>query len=120
MAHPVVHFEIIGKDAAALRTFYAAAFGWDVGPPNPELGGYALIQPQAPGHIGGGIGGGVEGYDGHVTVYVAVDDIEAALAKVGDLGGKRLMGPNDLPDGARFAMFADPEGHVIGLVQGPA
>jgi hypothetical protein len=119
MAHPVVHFEIIGQDAAKLRSFYAAAFDWDVGRPDPNLGGYALVKPAAPGHIGGGIGGGVEGYEGHVTFYVAVDDIDAALAKIGELGGTRLMGPEPLPDGARFAMIADPEGHVIGLVQGP-
>jgi hypothetical protein len=50
----------------------------------------------------------------YVTVYVQVDDIDAYLAKAQGLGGKKLVGPIDIPTGA-FAWMSDPEGNLIGL-----
>jgi len=41
----------------------------------------------------------MEGYEGHVTFYVGVPDIEAALVKAESLGGKRLFGPEAVPGG---------------------
>ncbi len=31
--HPVIHFEIMGRDPAALSKFYADVFGWSLQPP---------------------------------------------------------------------------------------
>jgi uncharacterized protein len=122
MGQPVVHFEVIGKDGEKLREYYSELFGWEfgdtVGPTN-----YAVTQregntaPDGTG-IGGGIGTGPEGYDGHVTFYVAVDDVAAALEKAERLGGTRMMGPDKMPEvKIEIALFTDPEGHVIGLVK---
>ena len=122
MGQPVVHFEVIGKDGDKLRAFYSSLFGWEFqdaqGPMN-----YGVVQrdgnttPDGVG-IGGGVGG-VEGGDGHVTFYVEVPDINAALDQVESLGGKRLTGPDEVPgQGILIAHFSDPEGHVIGAVQG--
>jgi predicted enzyme related to lactoylglutathione lyase len=114
MAHPVVHFEIIGKDGPALRDFYTQAFDWQMNP----IGGpmdYALVQEAG---IGGGIGGSPEGNEsGHVTFYVQVPDIEAMLKKIERLGGKIVDGPMPLPDGGTIAHFEDTQQHLIGLVQ---
>jgi hypothetical protein len=41
MPNPVVHFEIIGRDAARLRQFYSDAFGWGV---EVIPGGYGLFE----------------------------------------------------------------------------
>jgi predicted enzyme related to lactoylglutathione lyase len=58
------------------------------------------------------------GYGGHVTFYVEVLDVEAALAKAESLGGTRMMGPDKVPEAnIEIALFTDPEGHVIGLVK---
>ena len=35
MGHPVVHFEIIGKDGEALKRYYAELFGWEIDSDNP-------------------------------------------------------------------------------------
>jgi uncharacterized protein len=81
---------------------------------------YALVERNTTSDgigIPGGIGGGMEGYDGHVTFYVEVTDIEAALATAEKLGGKRTMGPDEVPGGPTIAQFTDPEGHLVGLVQ---
>jgi hypothetical protein len=58
-----------------------------------------------------------EGYDGHITFYVEVPDVGAALAQAESLGGKRLMGPDEVPGGPVLGMFTDPEGHIVGVVE---
>ena len=74
MGQPVVHFEVIGKDGAKLRDYYSELFGWEIDADNPM--NYGTIEREKNLNdegvgIGGGIAGGPEGYDGHVTFYVA-------------------------------------------------
>ena len=115
MGNPVMHFEVIGKDAQALRQFYGQAFDWEIGPAMETMD-YSVVNTRTENGIGGGIGGSTD-TGGHVTFYVAVPDVEAALSKIEGLGGKRLMGPEKVPEGPMIGLFSDPEGHVIGLVQ---
>ena len=119
MGHPVVHFEVIGKDGKALQDYYSQLFGWEIDAGN-EMN-YGLIDREgnqsASGiGIGGGIAGGPEGYDGHVTFYVEVPDVEESLAKAESLGGSRVFGPEKIMDSMILGQFTDPEGHVIGLM----
>ncbi len=120
MGQPVVHFEVVGKDGDKLKKYYSELFGWEIDS-NNEMS-YGMVSRegnQAPDGlgIGGGIGAGPEGYEGHVTFYVAVDDIEEALQKAESLGGTRVMGPERIMDMLDLGQFKDPEGHLIGLVQ---
>ncbi len=120
MGQPVVHFEVIGKDAEKLRSYYSELFGWKIDASNPM--GYGIVQREGNVNadgvgIGGGIGVGPGGYDGHVTFYVEVADVEAALAKAESLGGSRMMGPEKPMDMVEIGLFTDPEGHVIGVVK---
>jgi predicted enzyme related to lactoylglutathione lyase len=120
MGQPVVHFEVIGKDGAALRSFYTDLFGWKIDADNPM--NYGIVQREgnvsADGvGIGGGVGQGPDGYAGHVTFYIEVPDVEAALAKAESLGGTRVMGPEKIMDTVELGQFTDPEGHVIGVVK---
>src|SRR3954454_13253648 len=79
MGQPVVHFEVIGRDGDKLQSYYSELFGWEINADNEMK--YGLIaregntNPEGIG-IGGGVGGGPEGYDGHVTFYVEVPDVE--------------------------------------------
>jgi predicted enzyme related to lactoylglutathione lyase len=120
MGQPVVHFEVIGQDGEELRRYYSELFGWEINADN-EMG-YGIVDregnlsPEGIG-IGGGIAGGPPGYGGHVTFYVAVPDIEAALQRAEGLGGTRVMGPEKIMDTIELGQFKDPEGHVIGLVK---
>jgi predicted enzyme related to lactoylglutathione lyase len=123
MGQPVVHFEVIGKDGGKLQSYYAELFGWNIEADNPM--GYGLVQRDGNTNsdgvgIGGGVGGGPEGYGGHVTFYVEVPDVGAALARAEELGGTRMMGPDAVMEGLVIGQFSDPEGHVIGVVQGQA
>jgi predicted enzyme related to lactoylglutathione lyase len=120
MGQPVVHFEVIGQDGEKLQRYYSELFGWDIKADNEmNYGIVAREENLAPDGIGigGGIAGGPPGYGGHVTFYVAVPDIEAALQKAESLGGTRVMGPETIMGSLELGQFKDPEGNVIGLVK---
>lgn len=112
--NPVVHFEVVGRDAEALQSFYHQAFGWEW---DHVMEGYSVIHAGTDGGIDGGIGGDPSGGAGRVTFYVQVEDLEGTLAAIKELGGRTVMEPSDVPNGPRLALFEDPEGHVIGLVK---
>ena len=110
MGKPVVHFEIGCRDSAITQEFYAKMFDWQIQAAGPA----AMIDT-----------GGAGGINGHITTlghepfhytmfYVQVEDIEAHLAKAQSLGGKKLLGPIDIPTGS-FAWMSDPDGNTVGL-----
>src|SRR3712207_9550996 len=102
MGNPVVHFEVVGRDAEALQSFYKEAFDWQMevqpGPPP-----YAMAYPGAERGINGGVGAGPGGGAGHVPFYVEGAGPEAVLGKIEDLGGTTVMGPPEGPGGTRIA-----------------
>ena len=121
MGQAVVHFEIAGKDPEKLQSYFAELFDWDIDADNEFKYGIVARDGNTNSDgvgIGGGISGGPEGYEGHVTFYVEVPDVEAALAKAESLGGTRVMGPDDVMEGLTIGLFTDPEGHVIGVMNG--
>lgn len=109
MPHPVVHFEINGRDGKALQGFYGRLFDWKIDANNPM--GYGLVET---GSIGGGISGDSEP---SVRFYIEVDDLQAYLDKAVSLGGRVVAEVTEVPDMVTFALFADPEGNVIGIVK---
>ena len=111
MGNPVVWFEIVGRDGAALQRFYSETFAWQF----EDAGmGYGMIPSPDQG-IGGGVGQAQEG-EGHVTFYVQTDDPQAMLDKIEQLGGKTVVPVTEM-EMVTFALFADPQGHVVGLVK---
>ena len=113
MGNKVVHFEVIGKDGQRLQRFYASLFDWKIDANNPM--DYGTVSSEDAG-IGGGISTGQPGEPSRVTFYVAVEDLTAYLKKAESLGGRTLLEPSAVPGGPRLAMFADPEGHIVGLI----
>ena len=114
MANKVVWFEVLGKDGNKLKAYYAELFGWSF----KEAPGmnYGMTDPEATG-IGGGVGT-APGPASWTTFYVGVEDVAKALDRAKKLGGTELMPVTKLPD-VTIAVFADPEGHPIGLLQQP-
>jgi predicted enzyme related to lactoylglutathione lyase len=47
MGQPVVHFEVIGKDGDALRSFYSNLFGWEIDASNPMNVEAALAKAES-------------------------------------------------------------------------
>jgi predicted enzyme related to lactoylglutathione lyase len=122
MGHPVVHFEVIGKDGDKLRSYYSSLFDWQFDTSNPMDYGVVdradNLTDEGVG-IGGGVATGPADYRGHVTFYVQVPDVEATLAKAVELGGTRTMGPETVMGRMVLGMLTDPEGHTIGVIQAP-
>src|SRR6267378_7112312 len=115
VAYPVTHFEINAQDAPATQKFYQDLFGWGIDTNNPQ--NYGVIDTKTKGSgINGGIGATQNGRS-WVTFYVETDDPAATLAKAERLGGSRVMEPMDAGGNVIYALFADPEGNVIGLAK---
>ena len=114
---PVVWFEVVGKDGPALQRFYGKLFNWQISDAG-DGSGYGLVQGAEKG-IGGGVGKSPGGGPGHVTFYVEVDDPAAFLKRAEQLGGAVVLPPTEIPQfHLTFAMFTDPEGHLVGLSKG--
>ena len=102
-------------DLARAKAWYAAAFG---------------VQPyfDEPFYVGFNIGGCELGLDpdpsgrsgpGGVTAYWGVPDIAAAVQHLVDVGGTVANPVQDVGDGIRVAVIADPFGNGVGLIQNP-
>ncbi len=116
MSAPVVWFEVVGRDLPELIGFYGDLFGWTVNTGNPM--GYGMVDTGASTGIPGGIYAVDDRAREYVTFYVQVPDVAAALTKAEGLGAKVVQPATTLPDGPTVGLIADPQGHVVGLVQG--
>lgn len=114
-SHRVARFEIAATDLKTVRAFYTNLFDWTVPAENP--GRYAVIDTGD--DVPGFIFRADPGIPTFVTVYIEVDDIEAYLNKAEKLGGTTYVPPTPSPiEGEKvFAVFGDPEGNLIGLVE---
>jgi predicted enzyme related to lactoylglutathione lyase len=116
MGAPVVHWEINASDAKKLHDFYSGLFGWQVDANNPM--NYGLVNTGSKSGAQGGIGQKSEQSPAtNVTFYVEVEDLSEHLMKAETLGGKVVMPVTEIPDVVTMAMFADPEGNIIGLIK---
>ncbi|MDQ6616560.1 MAG: VOC family protein [Actinomycetota bacterium] len=115
MGNPVVHFEVHGQHGGELRTFYADVFGWKIAVVPDDM--YARVDTDAGGAgISGGIARSPDGTHG-VLFYIQVPDIDAHLAQITAAGGS-VVTPRTDSVIVVTAVAADPEGNMIGLVEG--
>jgi predicted enzyme related to lactoylglutathione lyase len=110
-------FELGVEDSERGRAFYSALFGWDMGEgPNP--GGVTIGTPNVPGGMHGGDAGASP------YVFFAVDDMDAAVARVQELGGvvedvNVDGGEEEQGRFGRFRLCRDDQGSAFGLHQPP-
>jgi uncharacterized protein len=109
----VVHWEVQARDPGKQQQFFATLFGWKVDANNPMS--YGMVSGSGKDTIGGGIGGTQD--TARVTVYVQVPDINASLQKAQELGAQTVMPRTDIGM-IIMGQFKDPEGNIIGLVEG--
>ncbi len=108
--------ELASPDLDGASEFYSQLFGWTVSlAPDMDMR-YLMIANR-----GAGNGGMTEpmppGTPPHWLAYFAVQDIDSALARVGELGGTVMAGPIDVPN-AKIGVVADPQGAVFALYAG--
>src|ERR1700761_1295637 len=108
-------------DQSAAKQFYASLLGWSYDDnPMPQGGVYSMatvngetvaaIAPMPP--------GAPEGRPPMWNTYIAVDDVDAAVDKVGPAGGQGLMPPVDIGEAGRMALVARATGPAGGLWRG--
>jgi predicted enzyme related to lactoylglutathione lyase len=117
MGAAVVHFEINVRDSKRAQDFYGTLFDWTVDLNNPI--NYGLVNTGLAMGIGGGIGETAEGAVPFATFYVQVEDVKGYLDKAVRLGGRVIVPETVIPNMVTLGQFADPEGNIIGLVEGP-
>jgi len=115
MGLPVVHFEMMSKDPAAVSDFYAKVFGWKVNH-RPELNYRTFETGNKMGINGGILKPDREGpWPGNQLFYVAVDDLAKYNRKIEQAGGKIHVEEQEIPGMGWLSLFTDPEGRMNGL-----
>lgn len=113
-------YELITTDVEAAKAFYTRVMGWGV--LNASLPGEAYTLFTAGDVFVSGLmhlpedaseASGTPSWLG----YVAVDDVDAAAARVENLGGVVRVPPTDIPDISRFTIFTDPQAARLGAIK---
>ena len=118
MGCPVVHWEFWSEDPKKVSDFYAKVFDWNVRH-IPEMD-YHLVETGGEGGINGGIMKPQEGpWPAKLTIYIDVDDLDAACEKITAAGGTVVVEPMQVPGVGAMALFEDPDGRVMGLWKQP-
>ncbi len=110
--------EFMGRDYDGSKAFFAGVFGYtytEMGDDSFQyagievdgntVGGIGTLPPEVPAQI-----------PPHWRVYFAVDDCDATVARVTELGGSVLRPPMDMPYG-RHADVADPQGAMFSVIK---
>jgi uncharacterized protein len=111
MPHPVVHAEIRSADPDATREFFGRLFGWTYS--DGALPGYTFVDVGVDGALPTAIGP-LQGGDDSVLFFVGVQDVAATLQRAEELGGRIVQPAQEVP-GVTFGVFADAQGHVVGV-----
>jgi predicted enzyme related to lactoylglutathione lyase len=75
--------------------------------------GYTFVDTGVDGALPTAIGP-LQGGSDAVLFFVGVEDVAATLAHAEQLGGRTIQPPQEVP-GVTFGVFADPQGHVVGV-----
>lgn len=120
MSGEFVWYELLTSDPKAAMAFYSEVIGWKTEPFGDPSGGY-MMWVGSEGPLGGVMQLPEEakkmGAPPHWMAHVTVDNIDASVARVKELGGQVYNGPTEIPTVGRFAVIADPQGATISLFQ---
>jgi predicted enzyme related to lactoylglutathione lyase len=122
MSGQVVHFEIPADDIERATAFYRSAFRWDItSMEGMNYWGLTTTPSNDEGPLGpGAINGGMFEKEAQLRtpiITIDVDDIDAALARIEELGGATVQPKEDVAGMGFSAYFTDSEGNLMGLWQ---
>ena len=111
--------ELYTHNTEAASDFYAGLFGWSVnrtrGANNDEY-----FEFQIDGRSAAGMMAIKEEWGEmppHWSIYFAVADLDASIAKAKGLGGQEVMPPMEVPDVGRLVFLQDPQGAYFAIIQ---
>lgn len=108
--------ELVTTDVGAAAQFYTQLFGWTTTEFGPD---YTLFN-KGDRSVGGLMKTPAPGMPAFWIGYIVVEDVDAAAAKLTELGGQVMKPPFDVPKVGRLAMVQDPQGAGFALFQPPA
>jgi len=110
--------ELNTRDVDGSKAFYSEVFGWEPVTQGDgahtytewkldgeSVGGMMPMPPMVPAEV-----------PPHWLVYFAVDDTDAAVAKVKELGGSVMLPPTDVEPG-RLSVVADDKGAAFAVIK---
>ncbi|MEZ4389654.1 MAG: VOC family protein [Polyangiales bacterium] len=114
------------RELARARRFYEGAFGWAVAVDVPVYVEYALPDGMRLGlyqrdafakNTGAPATPRLAAHTASAELYLSVDDLDAALARLAALGATCLSPPAPRPWGDTVAYYEDPDGHVVAVAR---
>jgi predicted enzyme related to lactoylglutathione lyase len=121
MAGEIVHVELVSSDFEKTRDFYGIIFGWDCQEAGvPDLP-YMLWKAET--GVAGGFRRPSEGDSPSPRIinYIRVDDIDSTCRAIEESGGAVAVPKTEISEEIGFmALFTDPDGNLLGLIQEPA
>lgn len=110
--------ELLTRDPQGAEPFYAEVFGWKAETSlhggvaytmftldDDQVAGMMMMPDTVPAEV-----------PAYWSVYFAVDDVEATVARTTELGGSVIAPPMEIASG-RFAVLEDPQGAVFSLLE---
>ncbi|MHA6493148.1 VOC family protein [Pseudomonas borbori] len=122
-----IWYELLTSDADRAQRFYSDVLGWQVEDSGqPGMDYRILMAPDAQTGAAIAVGGLMQITDEMASGgarpvwlgYIAVDDVDASLAKAVAAGSTELMPATDIPNVGRIAFFTDPQGVPIYIMRG--
>lgn len=115
----VVWHDLTVPNADKVRDFYKSVIGWEHQAFN--MGEYEdyILQPGVSEKDAVGVcwnRGSNKNIPPVWMMYVGVENVEASIKSVIDLGGKVLDGPR-IMDGNNFAVIQDPQGAILAIIE---
>jgi uncharacterized protein len=116
-----VWYELTTTDMKSAKAFYASVVGWGARGASMPGSAYSLFT------IGDSPVTGLmnmpeearrTGVTPRWTGYLGVDDVDAAVERIKQLGGAVYVPPMDVPNISRFSVVADPQMATLALVKG--
>ncbi|MFW2404559.1 MAG: VOC family protein [Gammaproteobacteria bacterium] len=120
----IIWHDLLTDKPAESQRFYEELFGWEFERIGPNFGAIASANYTLIRHNGRLIGGMIDEARLNTTeeisqwiALMSTADIDAAVAKLTQAGGKVFTPPTDLADRGRIAVVNDPQGAVFALLE---
>ena len=108
--------ELMTRDPNAAKSFYTKLFGWTTEEMSVAPGMNYTVVKAGKSTIGGIMASPQPGMPPSWNSYVTVNDVDKVAREAQQLGGKILVGPQDIPTVGRFCVIQDPQGAVISAI----
>jgi predicted enzyme related to lactoylglutathione lyase len=112
----IVWHELLTPDVETAQRFYRELLGWELELWRPEEGDYPMIRAQGAAHGGFQRTHPDSRIPPHWLPHVAVNDVDAVVSRVREVGGTVRAEPFEVRDVGRLAIVQDREGAEFAVV----